>query len=147
MYFMLKPSPNCTELAIYSVNVAWSVHQIPKTLTIQLQWWKNILMSWCLTRTSDNSKYFLWSHRLRVNEFQLYVIPIIVTSDTLSSLWKLRNIYFTSNIFRLVPESLTMADPTEAYRPSRGARAKGHQGQQAALPTGNHGNHQGPGRG
>ena len=34
---------------------------------------KTVLMSRCLTRTSDNSKYFLWSHRLRVNEFQLYI--------------------------------------------------------------------------
>ena len=33
---------------------------------------KSIVESRCLTRTSDNSKYFLWSHRLRVNEFQLY---------------------------------------------------------------------------
>ena len=35
---------------------------------------KSFVQSWCLTRTTDNSKYFLWSHRLRVNEFQLYYI-------------------------------------------------------------------------
>ena len=33
---------------------------------------KAVLISRCLTRTSDNSKYFLRSHWLRVNEFQLY---------------------------------------------------------------------------
>ena len=34
---------------------------------------KTIIKSRCLTRTSDNSKYFLWSNRLRVKEFQLYI--------------------------------------------------------------------------
>ena len=33
---------------------------------------KSIVERRCLSRTSDNSKYFLWSHRLRVNKFQLY---------------------------------------------------------------------------
>ena len=41
---------------------------------------KGIVESRCLTRTSDNSKYFLWSHRLRVNEFQLYILSRIVCS-------------------------------------------------------------------
>ena len=32
---------------------------------------KTIVEIRCLTQTSDNSKYLLWSHRLRVNEFKL----------------------------------------------------------------------------
>ena len=57
-----------------SINIVCSV-------TVPSHWtWKSdfnaekiALQSRCLTRTSDNSKYFFWSHRLRVNEFQLYM--------------------------------------------------------------------------
>ena len=37
---------------------------------------KIVVKSRCLTRTSDNSKYFFWSLRLRVNEFQLYILNL-----------------------------------------------------------------------
>ena len=38
---------------------------------------KSIVKSQCLTRTSDNSKCFLWSHRLWVNEFLLYMTELL----------------------------------------------------------------------
>ena len=55
--------------------IFWNVYHYPERWKSDFNIFnaeKSILKSKCLTRTSDNSKYFLWSLRLRVNEFQLY---------------------------------------------------------------------------
>ena len=49
------------------------MYHYPKRRKINFNAEKSILKSQCVTRTSDNSKYFLWSHRLQVNKFQLYL--------------------------------------------------------------------------
>ena len=56
---------------IYSINIVWSVYHDPELWKFDFEAHKSIVESHCLTQTSNNSKYFLWSHRLRVNEFQL----------------------------------------------------------------------------
>ena len=58
---------------LYKVSTPYEVWTIkPKVENPTSMLKKNDIKSRCLTRTSANSKYFLWSQRLRVNEFQLY---------------------------------------------------------------------------
>ena len=65
---------------------------------------KTVIKSRCLTRTSDNSKYFLWSHRLRVNEFQLY-IQMHKINTIWESLQHTKNVVINDSVNKVINKS------------------------------------------
>ena len=87
---------------------------LPRALKIRL-----LLIKSMVIPTSDNSKYFFWSHRLRVNEFQLY-IEIIAKLIGRRKNKIVKNTFFVfevgKNSISHIPHSSRDAWPTEVYR-------------------------------
>ena len=82
------PSFNILQLApnqIQRVSTSYEVRTITlniESLTSMLI--ESIMESRCLTQTSDNFEYFLWSHWLWINKFQLYMTTRCVSETPMA---------------------------------------------------------------